>query len=122
GNATGGSFSAGVVYGTGWGCCKEVTLGSVNDDDYDDLLTVVTSTGAVNIYPGTAAGAQFGPGVDAGAGTGWNNRSGLTSIVLGQEKRAGILAKDTTGALQYFTVRDDRAIDWADPIRFGPRD
>ncbi|WP_433793443.1 S1 family peptidase [Actinoplanes sp. CA-252034] len=122
GNATGGSFSAGVVYGTGWGCCKEVTLGSVNNDDYDDLLTVVTSTGAVNIYPGTAAGTQFGPGVDAGAGTGWNSRSGLTPIVLGQEKRAGILAKDTTGALLYFTVRDDKAIDWADPIRFGPRD
>jgi hypothetical protein len=122
GNATGGSFSAAVVYGSGWGCCKEVSLGSVNNDDYDDLLTVVTSTGAVNIYPGTAAGTQFGPGVDAGAGTGWGSRSGLTPIVLGQEKRAGILAKDNSGALLLFTVRDGKAIDWSDPIRFGPRD
>ncbi|MEU4158903.1 trypsin-like serine protease [Actinoplanes sp. NPDC026670] len=122
GNATGGSFSAGVVYGSGWGCCKEVTLGSVNDDGYDDLLTVVTSTGGVNIYPGTAAGTQFGPGVDAGAGTGWASRTNVTPIVLGQETRAGILAKDSTGALLFFTVRDHKAIDWSDPIRFGPRD
>ncbi|BFU45358.1 trypsin-like serine protease [Krasilnikovia sp. MM14-A1004] len=75
GNATGPMFDAGVQYGLGWGCCKELQVGKFTNDDYDDLLTVESSTGKMRIYAGTAAGTQFAPGVDAGAGTAWNAAS-----------------------------------------------
>jgi hypothetical protein len=122
GNATGPNFNAGVQYGTGWDCCKELTLGRYNDDDYDDLLTVATSTGQLRIYAGTAAGTQFSPGVDTGAGTGWANRTYLGPLTYGSDTRSALLAKDSTGGLRVYPARVGKGVDWSDPIPFGPRD
>ncbi len=120
GNAAGGHFDAGVTYGSGWACCKQLNLGRFNNDDYDDLLTVESATGRMRIYAGTASGEQFSPGVDSGAGDGWLNRSDLFPIVLPPETRSGLLAKDSRGALVFYTVRNGGAIDWSDPITFDP--
>jgi hypothetical protein len=120
GNATGGNFDAGVQYGTGWSCCKELTLGRFNDDDYDDLQTVASATGKMLIYSGKADGSQFNAGVDAGAGSDWLTRSALIPFTLGAGTRSGLLAKESTGALVYYPVDNGKFVNWADPIRFGP--
>jgi hypothetical protein len=119
GNATGGNFDAGVQYGTGWSCCKELALGRFTDDDYDDLLTVESATGKMRIYAGTAAGTQFAAGVDAGAGSDWLNRSALIPFTLGADTRTSLLAKESTGALVRYPVDNGRSVNWTDPIRFG---
>jgi len=122
GNAAGGHFDAGVQFGSGWGCCKQVTLGRFNNDDYDDLLTVDSSTGKLRLYPGSAAGANFGAAVDPGAGTGWQNRTELTPVRFDQDSRTSLLSKDSTGALVLNQAATNGSADWNDPIQFGPRD
>ncbi|MFB9237088.1 trypsin-like serine protease [Plantactinospora siamensis] len=87
GNATGPTFDAAVQIGAGWGCCKQLTLGKFNNDDYDDLLTVQSSTGKLLIYAGNAAGTTFDAGVDTGAGTAWN---GSSYLAAGQFNGSGL--------------------------------
>jgi hypothetical protein len=99
-----------------------VTLGLFNDDAYDDLLTVDSATGKLRLYPGSAAGANFGAAVDPGAGTGWQNRTELTAVRFGQDTRTSLLSKDSTGALVLNQAGPSGSADWNDPIRFGPRD
>jgi hypothetical protein len=120
GNATGGRFDAGVQYGSGWACCQQITLGSFNGDDYDDLLTVDTASTKLRVYPGTAAGTQFGPAVDPGAGTGWATRAELTPFTLNGDRRSGLYSLDN-GALVVHQATP-AGVNWNDPIRFGPRD
>jgi len=95
GNAAGNNFDAGVQYGSGWGCCKQLNVGKFNNDDYDDLLTVESATGKMRIYPGTAAGEQFGAGVDAGAGTAWNASSFITKGKFDGTGMDGLLEVDS---------------------------
>jgi hypothetical protein len=122
GNATGGRFNAAVEYGTGWGCCTELTLGRFNDDDFDDLLSVDNRNGKLRFYAGTATGASFAPGVDLDAGTGWLDRSDMTALRPVGGTRSGLLSKDKSGALVLNEVGPGGAIDWSDPVPFGPRD
>ncbi|MEV6816521.1 FG-GAP-like repeat-containing protein, partial [Micromonospora sp. NPDC051296] len=122
GTAAGGRFNAYVQIGSGWGCCRQLTLGRFNGDEYDDLLTVETSTGKLLIYTGNTAGTTFNAGVDTGAGTTWANRSELTAIRPGGDDQHSLLSKDTTGALLLHTTSYHSRPDWTDPIRFGPRD
>jgi trypsin len=120
GNATGGRFDAGIQYGSGWGCCQQVTLGRFNGDDYDDLLTVDTATGKLRVYPGTEAGTQFGAAVDPGAGTGWQNRTELTPFTLNGADRSGLYSLG--GGALVLNEATPAGVNWNDPIRFGPRD
>jgi hypothetical protein len=122
GNAAGGNFDAGVQYGTGWGCCKELHLGLFNDDAYDDLQTVDSATGKLRIYAGTAAGTQFLPATDPGAGSAWLSSSNLFPITFGSDTRSGLLAKNAAGALVLYPAGVGASVDWSDPITFGPRD
>jgi hypothetical protein len=122
GTAAGGMFDAGVQYGLAWGPMRELSLGRYNDDDYDDLLTVQTTTGKLLLYAGNTAAAQFSPGVDTGAGTDWANRTNLVPIEFGADTRSSLLAKDGTGALLLYPARVGNGVDWSDPIPFGPRD
>ncbi|NLU80928.1 trypsin-like serine protease [Micromonospora sp. HNM0581] len=122
GNAAGGRFDASVQIGTGWGCCQQLTLGRFNGDEYDDLLTVQTSTGRLMLYAGNAAGTTFDAGVDTGAGTTWANHSELTAIRPGGDDGHSLLSKDATGALLLHAEGYRSRPDWIDPVRFGPRD
>ncbi|MFC3740896.1 S1 family peptidase [Paractinoplanes deccanensis] len=122
GTAAGGSFAAGVVYGSGWGCCKELQVAKFSGDDYDDLQTVQSATGKLVVYGGKADGSQFEPGVDTGSGTGWNARSNLVPVTFGSDTSAGLLAKDNAGNLLVHPQRPVLGVDLIDPITFGPRD
>jgi hypothetical protein len=121
GTAAGGAFAADVQYGAGWGCCKELQVGKFNNDDYDDLLTVQSSTGKLLLYPGTAAGTQFGPTVDTGSGTGWSTRTNLTPVTFGSDARAGLLAEDTAGNLLLYPNPAGIGAELTDPITYGPQ-
>jgi hypothetical protein len=121
GTAAGGRLNAAVQVGAGWGCCKQLTVGRFDGDDYDDLVTV-PSTGSLLIYRGTAAGDTFAAGVAAGAGSGWQTRTELTAVRFGTDTGTALLSRDATGTLVLNPARANGSVDWADPIRFGPRD
>ncbi|MEV6488761.1 VCBS repeat-containing protein [Actinoplanes sp. NPDC051633] len=122
GNAAGGHFDAAVGYGTGWNCCTQVTLGSFNGDEFDDLLTVDKATGKLRLYGSKADGSQFDPSVDPGAGDRWANRTELVGVRFAAGQHDGLLAKDPSGELLLFPATPKGSPDWADPVRIGPRD
>ena len=120
GNATGPTFNAGVQYGSGWACCKELTLGHFNADDYVDLLTVDT-TGKLRLYAGNETAATFNGGIDSGAGTGWTDRKELTSFTFGGDQVSSLLAQNTDGSVTWYRPLPGTGIDFSDPVVFGPR-
>ena len=122
GNSAGGHFDAGVAYGSGWQCCTQLTLGSFNADDYDDLLTVDKATGKLRLYASKEDGTQFVPSIDPGAGEGWANRTELLALRFAAGQHDGLLAKDPSGDLLLFPTTEKGNPDWADPIHFGSRD
>ena len=108
--------------GSGWTDFRDVAIGKVDRDQHDDLLTVDTVTGKLRIYAGNAGGVQFDPGVDPGAGAVWQNRTDLVAVQFGPDEHDGLLSKDPSGALLLSSTTAGSAVDWMDPIRFGPRD
>jgi hypothetical protein len=99
-----------------------MTLGRFNADEFDDLLTIDNGTGKLRIYPGTAEGKNFGAAADPGAGDIWKTRTDLTVIQMGPGENDSLLSKDSTGALVLNQATPGGAVDWAAPLRFGPRD
>ncbi|HET9517616.1 MAG TPA: RICIN domain-containing protein, partial [Actinoplanes sp.] len=84
GTATGGTWGAPTVIGTGgWNAMSKLTVGRFNRDAYDDLIAVHVASGKLYLYPGTAAGGAFGTRVEIGAG-GWN---GMGNLVAGNFNR-----------------------------------
>ncbi|MEO3773408.1 S1 family peptidase [Micromonospora sp. B9E7] len=71
GTAAGGAFGARVQIGAGWTSdLRDLAVGKVNRDAYDDLLTVKSSTQQLLMYAGNAAGGSFNAGVQVGAAWG----------------------------------------------------
>jgi hypothetical protein len=122
GTAAGNGLLAGVVNGSGWNCCSQPTLGEFNGDGYDDLIAIDTGTGALRLYPGTAAGTVWGAGADTPSGTDWAARTELTAFSLTPGAHAGVLVKDSTGKMLWYPSGTGGSVDWTDPIAFGPRD
>jgi hypothetical protein len=122
GNATGGHFDPAVQYGAGWNCCAQLTLGRFTADAHDDLLTADQGTGKLRIYPSTEAGEQFGLPLAPAAGEMWKNRTELFAVQFAAGEHDGLLSRDPSGALVLNPATAAGTPDWADPIRFGPRD
>ncbi|MEU8813447.1 S1 family peptidase [Actinoplanes sp. NPDC048796] len=97
GTAAGGSFAGGVQYGLGWGNLKDLQVGKFNNDAYDDLVTVQSTTGKLFIYAGKPDGSQFEPGADTGSGTGWNTATSLTKAKIDRTGLDGLVEVDSAG-------------------------
>ncbi|MCA2218065.1 VCBS repeat-containing protein, partial [Jidongwangia harbinensis] len=79
GNATGTPATTKTEIGAGWGTFRDLTIGRVNRDQYDDLLAVNDTNSQLILYTGTAAGTRFNEGVTYGRG--WNC---CTQITVGR--------------------------------------
>jgi hypothetical protein len=76
GNATGAPFATKTEIGAPWGTFRDLTIGRVNRDQYDDLLAVNDANNQLILYTGTAAGGRFNEGVAHGRA--WNCCAQLT--------------------------------------------
>ena len=79
GQATGGAFGTRVQIGSGWAPYRDLVIGKVNRDQYDDLLTVNNDDGRLMLYTGNAAGGNFNAVTGVNDTVTWN----LSSAVIG---------------------------------------
>ncbi|WBB52258.1 trypsin-like serine protease [Verrucosispora sp. WMMD573] len=70
GAAAGGGFGARVQIGSGWTGMRDLAIGRVNRDGYDDLIAVESSTQRLLMWSGRSAGGQFNASVQIGSGWG----------------------------------------------------
>ncbi len=70
GTAAGGGFGARVEIGSGWTGMRDLAIGRVDRDGFDDLIAVESSTQRLLMWSGTAAGGRFNASVQIGSGWG----------------------------------------------------
>ncbi|OJF11934.1 RICIN domain-containing protein [Couchioplanes caeruleus] len=95
GTAAGGAFGARVLLGTGgWNNMDKLTMGKINRDGYEDLVTVQKSTGKLFFYVGTATGV-LGARTEIGTG-GWNGMSELTAGRFNADEYDDLIATENS--------------------------
>jgi hypothetical protein len=77
------TFGTATLIGSGWTGYRDLVVGRINRDNYDDLVAIQNSTGTLWEYPGTAAGTKFGDKISVGSG--WS--SDLRDLTVGQVDR-----------------------------------
>ncbi len=101
-NTTGLALGSRVQIGAGWQGLKTVSL----DYDGDGKMDVLAQTpqGLLKLYRSNGSG-QFVSEARATVGSGWNTMDHISAITnhLGDGK-SGILARDTSGNLQYYPI------------------
>ncbi|HEX8346206.1 MAG TPA: S1 family peptidase, partial [Actinoplanes sp.] len=97
GTAAGGAFGARVEIGSGWTDFRDLSVGRLNRDQYDDLLTVQSSTQKLFLYTGTAAGGRLNAAVQVGAG--WGCCKQLTVGRFDGDDYDDLVTVNSTGSL-----------------------
>ncbi|MCA2214639.1 S1 family peptidase, partial [Jidongwangia harbinensis] len=91
-----------VQVGSGWTGYRELVVGKMNRDQYDDLAAIEQATGKLWLYPGNAAGAPFATKTEIGAG--WGTFRDLTIGRVNRDQYDDLLAvNDTNSQLILYT-------------------